>query len=379
MTFQDVNAGLYNALTQGLGLSPASFVLLQPNSPVLDNDALWSQYFNLIPPESIVFNHTLSTGAQFFDNYSALNSALVSPAESSWETKVSQEIRDEFEAFMADRATVASLSQWPAMFRNWALIRHPSVANAGASALAASILDPIAAGQFRLMAYQGDPFATPPVEPRQPDWNQNFAKLKQLLLASPSRAFNYKNSTVSKDVSRTWCSGRNSGFFGLWGGGNASSSQSLTFSQNDFSVDASFAHVLQFGPIPGQWYSSATMAMAFNNKNKAPWVPNNPITWDTAFDPLKGNLARFLVNLVVVDTMRVTVKSFAKFQRDDQVVIDRNSGGGLWPFYTTRSDRGASTSYKFNDEGQMTVTITSQPGVPIVLGGNVLRIGQYVT
>ncbi len=379
MPFQDVNNGLYNAITQGLGLSKASFVLLQPNSPVLDNDALWNHYFNLIPPESLVFNNVLSTGSQFFDNYSALNSALISPAESSWEKKVSQEIRDEFVDYLSTRSTVPSVSQYPAIFRNWALIKHPSVANVGASTLAASLLDPVANGQFRLLAYQGDPLAEPPVPARQPDWDQNFAKLKQLLNVAPSRSFNYKNSTVSKDVSTTWSGGKSSGFFGLWGGGNASSSQSVTFSQSDFSVDASFKHVLQFGPVPGQWYSSATLAIAFNNKNKSPWIPNNPITWDTAFDPLNGNLARFLVNLVVVDTMNVTVKSFAKFSHDDQVTIDRNAGGGLWPFYTSSSASGASTSHSFDTDGQLTVKITSQPGVPIVLGANVLRVGQYIT
>jgi hypothetical protein len=379
MPFQDVNNGLYNALTQGLGLSKNSFALLQPNNPVLDTNTLWNHYFNLIPPSSLVFNNTLSSGAQFFDNYSALNSALQSTAESSWETKVSQAIRDEFIDYLSTRATPPSVSQMPAIFRNWALIKHPSVANTGASALAASLLDPVAAGQFRLMAYQGDPLAEPPVAARQPDWDETFSQMKTLLQAAPARAFNYQKNDQSTDVSKTWSGGRSSAFFGLWGGGNASSSQSVTFAQNNFSVDASFKHVLQFAPVPGAWFSSATLATAYHNKNKAPWVPTNPVNWTTSFDPNTGNLARFLVNLIVVDTMNVTVKSLAKFSHDDQVVINTQSGGGLWPFYTSSSAHGASTSHSFDANGQMTVRISSLPGVPVILGCNVLSAEKYIT
>jgi hypothetical protein len=379
MPFQDVNDGLYNALAQGLGLSPNSFVLLQPNSPVVDNNALWNHYFNLVPPVSLIFNNTLSTGAQFFDNYSAVNSALASPAESAYDAKVSKAIQDEFQDFLLTRVTAPSISQLPALFRNWAFLRHPSVANAGATALAAAILDPVANGQFRLLAYQGDPTAVPPVPNRQPDWDEDFNQLVRLLRLAPSRSFDYQQSSQSTDVSRTWTGGRSSGFFGLWGGSNASSSQSVTFSQSDFTVQASFGHVLLFSPVPGQWFSSATLAMAFNNKNRAPWVPGNPTTWDTSFNPDHGNLARFMVNLVVVDTMNITVKSQATFSHNDQVVINTNSGGGLWPFYTSNSSRGASTSFGFDNAGKMTVVIGSLPGIPIVLGGNVLSVDHYIT
>jgi hypothetical protein len=46
----DVNNGLYNALIQGLGLSPQSFQMIQPSPPLLpNNDAYLWNYFNHIP------------------------------------------------------------------------------------------------------------------------------------------------------------------------------------------------------------------------------------------------------------------------------------------------------------------------------------------
>jgi len=379
MPFQDVNAGLYNQMVAGLGQSPQSFVLVQPCNPVLDNNALWNHYFNLIPPVSFVFNHVLSSGSQFFDNYSALNSALQSAAEKTYENKIPQAIRDEFEDFILNRATIPSLSQYPALFRNWAFLKHPSIANAGASALAAAILDPITAAQLRLMPYQGDPAADPPIAPKQPDWDEDFIKLKAQLASGVQRSFSYSQSTVSKDVSKSWSHGHSLAFFGLWGGSNSSSSQSVTFSESDFSVNASFKHVITFSPVPGPWFSSAALSIALHNKNKAPWLSGNIVTWDTAFNPASGNLARFLINLVVVDTMVVTVKSFAVFSHDDQVHINNNSGGGLWPFYTSSGGSSAATHFSFDNSGHLNLTITSLPGVPIVLGANVLPVEQYAT
>jgi hypothetical protein len=328
---------------------------------------------------SYVFNHVLSSGSQFFDNYSALNSALQSAGEKTYETKVPQQIRNEFDDFIMNRPTIPSLSQLPALFRNWAFLKHPSIANTGSSALAAAILDPVTAAQLRLMPYQGDPAAEPPIPQKQPDWDETFTQLKQQLASGVQRSFNYSQSQASTNVSQSWSHGQSSAFFGLWGSSSSSSSQSVTFSKSDFSVNASFKHVISFSPVPGPWFSSAAMSIAFHNKNKAPWLPGNVVTWDTAFNPASGNLARFIINLVVVDTMNVTVKSQAVFSHDDQTVINNNSGGGLWPFYTGGSSSGAATHFSFDDKGHMNVTITSLPGVPIVLGANVLPVNQFVT
>ncbi len=378
MSFQDVNNGLYNEMVSGLGQSKGSFVLLQPCNPVLDNNALWNHYFNLIPPVSLVFNNVLSSGAQFFDNYGGVCSALLSNAANNLGKVVPQAVQTAFTNFILSRPTPPPITQYPSLFRNWAFLTNPSLANAGASAYAAALLDPVLAMQTARNAYLADNSVTPPIAAKPPDWDENFTSLKAQLAVGVSRSFSYSQSKASLDVSQTWTHGGSSGFFGLFGGSSSTSSQSVTFSKSDFSVSASFKHVIAFSPVPGAWFSSAGLALAFNNKNKAPWVPG-PVTWSTAFDPATGNLARFLVNLVVVDTMNVKVTSQAIFSQNDQTVIHTNSGGGLWPFYTSNSGSGAATTFSFDSQGHMTVQITSLPGVPIVLGANVLPVNQYIT
>jgi hypothetical protein len=377
--FLDVQNGLYNAMLQGLGLSGSSFQLIQPSPPLLPNDNhfLWN-YFNNIPPKTLTQNYIAAGGNQFFSNYKGLNSALKSVVEDRLVKDVGQNIVEEFNNFIQLKDPPPALRQLPSLFRSWAFLRHSSVANKGASALAAMLLDPIASAQLALMPYEGDPDATPPIPPKQPDWDVGYKQLIQLLGMAPSRSFNFKRSTMNTNVTNTWSRGSHSGFFGLWRGSRSSSSQSVTFSQSEFTINASFGHVLLFAATPGSWYSSAATGLAYSHKSGVPWDPTSPINWNNTFDPNTGNLARFMVNLIVVDTMNIDVKSFAKYGHDDQVVIQNNSGGGLWPFYTGNSSSGASQRISFADDQTMTVTTTSLPGIPIVLGGNILPVNQYV-
>lgn len=379
MPFQDVNNGFYNALAESLGLSRQHFALLQPASPVLTTTNLWNHYFNLIPPEANFINLVLSSGAQYFDNYKALWSSLQSNAESQWENKVPQNVRDQFVDFLAARANPPSLSQYPALFRNWAFLRHPTYANIGTTALANAILDPIASGALRLMPYEGDPVAEPPVPSRQPDWDEDIDSVKAQLAAAPSRSIKYNSSTASTNVTDTWARGKTKVFFGVYRSDKNTSHTSTIFSQNKIELSGSFGHLFTFSPVPGPWFSSAGTKIAYDAKDDSPpWVPGAAKNWKTTFDPQAGSLARFIASLVVVDSMNITFHSEAKFTIDDQTRITQNSGGGLWPFYNTSSDSGINTDFDFSDEGEMTVTITSLPGVPVVIGANIFYAEDYL-
>jgi hypothetical protein len=379
MPFQDVNNGFYNALVESLGLSRQHFALLQPASPVLTTTNLWGHYFDLIPPEDNFIDLVLSGGSQYFDNYKALWSALESSAGSEYENKVPENIRNAFEDFLATRPNPPSLSQLPALFRNWAFLRHPSYANIGATALADALLDPIASGGLRLLPYVGDPTAVPPIPDRQADWDEDIDSLKAQLAVAPSRSIDYKQSTGSTDLTDTWAHGKTNVFFGVYRSDSNTSHTSTIFSQNEIELSGSFGHVTTFSPVPGSWFSSAGTKIAYDDKDTSPpWRTDAAKNWTNTFDPDAGSLARFIASLVVVDTMNITFHSLAKFTIDDISQITVNSGGGLWPFYNTSSDSGTRTQFNFHDGGEMTVTITSLAGVPIVLGANIFSAQDYL-
>jgi hypothetical protein len=319
-------------------------------------------------------NIVVSGGNQFYSNYRALMSALVG-AENQFELYVGQEIATAWQRHVHDDLDPSiPLHALPMIFRNWA-VRHGyiTVANKGASALAALVLDPIPNAQLQLMLYTDEHDA-----PKPPDWIPNYKGLEGMLSTAPQRKLTFNSKITSTDTSKSWTKSYHSGFFGLWGGSSPETTTSTKFASSEVSVDAEFKHVLELQATPGAWYSSAAMGLAYSHRSGKPWDEENPIQWNTTFDPQHGNMARFAANLVVVDTMRVEVKSNANFSQEDQADVQRYVVEGLWPFYCGSSRSGSNTDVKFDDESHMTVTSNSQPGVPIVIGLTVLPVDECV-
>jgi hypothetical protein len=213
---------------------------------------------------------------------------------------------------------------------------------------------------------------------KDPDWDAGYDKLIQLLEVAPSRTFTTDSSSMDSNVESSWSGGSNHGFFGLWHGSSYQSSYSSTFAKSTVHVQASFDHVLQFSAVPGKWYDSSAMGNAYSNKTGLPWVSGDPINWGNTFDPNNGNLNRFATNLIVVDHMNIEVTSSAKFEKNDQEVIRNNSHKGMWPFYCKNEHSGKTkTDVSFTNEG-MSVSISSEPGTPIVIGLTCIPVEQFV-
>jgi hypothetical protein len=289
-------------------------------------------------------------------------------APNNFKSTIGQACWDRYQKALKD----GDVKTGPVAFRNWALYCEPcsAVATSGASALAAAMLDPVFAAQMNVLPYK--PAGTNPVN-FVPGYSQMLALLKK----APSRSFEVTESSWQTDVSKTWTQGSDSGFFGLWGGSSSSSSISEKFASSGVSLKASFDNVLPFNATPGDWYSSAAFGLAYNNAGKAPWTAGNPINWDTTFGK-NGNMQRFASTLLIVNKMDIAVNSMATYSEAEQTQIQHNQSAGLWPFYSSGSSGGSSTSASFDKSGHMTVRITSKANVPVVIGCIVLSAGKYL-
>jgi hypothetical protein len=369
--FVDLQAGFYNALAQGLGYSNQDpFQVIQPSPPLTagdDSDALLWAYLNNMPVASLTQNTQFTGGNQYLADYQGVMSALQS-APNNFQSTIGPTCWDAYQTALKDK----DVKTGAVAFRNWALYCDPcsAVATSGASALAAAMLDPIFAAQMNVTPYK--PAGTEAVT-----FSPGYAKMLALLKKAPSRSFEVSASNWKTDVSKTWTQGSTTGFFGLWGGSSSSSSISEKFASGGVSVKASFDNVLPFNATPGDWYSSAAFGMAFNNPDKAPWTPKNPITWDTTFGN-NGNMQRFASSLLIANHMNISVVSAAQYSQDEQTQIQSNQGNGLWPFYCSGNSGGSSTNAAFDKDGRMTVTITSKANVPVVIGCIVLAASQYL-
>lgn len=370
--FTDLQNGFYNALTVGLGFSPQDpFQVIQPSPPLISGpnaDQLLWNYFNNIPPRSLTQNTILSGGNQFLANYQAVISALQASSNNFRPTIGDACFAAYQEAIQQNKVVPGD----PLAFRNWAMFNTycSNAAVTGASALAQDLLDPIFAAQMNVLPFR-------PAGTKDVYFVPDYKTMLAMLQLAPSQSFNVKQDTWNSNVSSTWTSGANSGFFGLWGGSSSSSSISEKFAASGVSVDASFGNVLTFSATPGNWYSSAALGLAFNYQTGGPWNPASFINWQTTFGP-SGNLQRFATSLIVVNRMNVTVKSYATYSAQEQSEINANKREGLWPFYTNDSSGGSSTKTGFDEENRLTISIHSDPDVPIVIGCTVLPAAEYL-
>ena len=89
-------------------------------------------------------------------------------------------------------------------------------------------------------------------------------------------------------------------------------------------------------------------------------------------------MQRFASNLVIANKMDIKVTSEATYSESEQTEIRNNQRSGLWPFYVSGSSSGSSTESSFDASGKMTVRITSEMNVPVIIGCIVLSAGQYL-
>ena len=375
MNFLDLQNGFYNVLLGGLGLQKSPVQLVQPSPPLpagTPNSTLWA-FMNNIPPFSLTQNYISSGGNQIFSDYQALFSALQPSVNINFDGDIGPTVSAAWQTYLNQLTTIPGPTQLPQLFMNWAFSRYPSVAVKGSSDLSRLLLDPIGRAQMALMPYTS--VAGSPA--RQPDWSEGYAQLVSQLASAPSRSFSSTEVQSNSNVSTTWTGGAHSGFFGLWSGSASSSAISEQYAASAVSMQASFAHVTTFTPSPGSWYDSGALGLAYSNKTGSPWGSGSSINWNNTFGS-NGNMQRVAINLIAVEGMSITVTSSAVFSASEQTTITQSSSGGLWPFYSSSSGSSSHTGYSFNSAGHMTTTISSLPGVPVVIGIEVLPIGQYL-
>lgn len=372
VTFDQLQDGFYNALAAGLGYDTTTpFQVVQPSPPLVGglgaDGRLWN-YLDIIPPATLNMITSLGAGGNKFSvDYQGVLSAL-QPASEQFLNTVKQPCYDNWASARA-KGAVGPTGQ---NFQLWAYGCAPcqTVARQGAIALNRDNLDPVFVAQNNAMAYQ--PTGTDPIT-----FSIDYDTMLRLLMSAPTRSFTVGKSDWNTDVSRTWANGKSGGFFGLWGGSSSTSITTQKFGGSGVSVTASFANVLPFAASPGNWFSSAAMGLAYHNPNAAPWDPTSTINWENSFGK-NGNMQRFTTTLLLVNQMDIQVTSTAVYTEAEQTEIRRNSSSGLWPFYSSGGSGGTSSSASFTNTGNMHISITSNAGVPIIIGAIVEPVKTYL-
>jgi len=357
----------YNALVGALLLDPSMFQLIQPSGPMPATDqALWAS-LDAIPPASLTFNRSILGAAQFFTEYAPMVSQIQFP-QTALEQEIGEQNYKAWSAYLATQSPPPPDSQLPALFQNWAARNAPSVASAGVAFLSRLVL--LDAAQQALAPYQG-PNAKPA------DFTGSFADLLQTLKVSSGRNVSFDSSRASGDVSNTWTGGVDFGVDGLWTGSGSSLRLSRKFAASNITVSAQFQAYAQWTAVPGAWYSSSLLNLAYSSQATPPWVANANPSWNDLFGP-DGSMLRALASIVVMDGSNTTITSDAVFGTADQQTILDGAPLGFWPFYAPTLGGAVSNSVSFAGTGGVEIEIVTQPGNPLVIGANVLGIAQFL-
>lgn len=366
-----LQAKWYNILISQLGLPSKSFQLLQPSTPLGNtSDQLWS-YFNNLPPAAIDNYFSVSGGNRFFDDYQGVLSQLKSQSDDAFR----RAIGDNYDAWMKYIVGVSPMpspKQLPETFRSWAFIHAPDVAQAGATALANGLNDPIFIANMAAQNTSGFINNTP-------NWSKTIADLRGLIPQAEGRSIDFDSSTTSSDISNTWAKGSVEGFYDFFTGsaGGSYSALSAKVAGSKVTIKGGFQHVLTFGADPGSWYNSSALGAAYHTKDNTVWKHGTP-SWDSTFGS-KGNMLWFTSSLVVVDGIDMTIHSEAELSTEEQTEISANLSVGIWPFFSLGASGGYTHGVSYSSTGAATIHITNPAGNPVVLGGNVVPVAAYLT
>lgn len=205
--FLDLQNGWYNGFLQGMGQSENSFQIIQPAPPLAEGTAInslfWT-YFNNIPPDSLTQQFVASGGNQFYNNYRGLLSALVPARNVDVKKDIGAENFKAWQTYVLSRPLPPNMNELPTLFRNWAMIYDPSIANIGSSDYAAILLDPIATAQNELTLVFTDLNGLP----KDFTWMFTYQDMVNQLKNAPSRAFTFDSSTMNSNVSNSWTGGK---------------------------------------------------------------------------------------------------------------------------------------------------------------------------
>jgi len=357
----------YNALVGALPLDPSMFQLVQPSGPMpVTDQALWAS-LDVIPPASLTFNRSILGAAQFFTEYAPMVGQIQFP-QTALEQEIGEQNYQAWSAYLATLSPPPSDNQLPLLFQNWAARNAPSVASAGVAFLSRLVL--LDAAQQALAPYQG-PNAKPA------DFTGSYADLIQTLKASSGRNVSFDSTRASGDVRNTWTGGVDIGVDGLWAGSGSNSRLSRKFAASNVTVSAQFQAYTQWTAVPGPWFSSSLLNVAYSSQATPPWAANANPSWNDLFGP-DGSILRFIASLAVVDGSNVTVTSNALFGTTDQQTILDGAPLGFWPFYAPTLGGSVSNLVSFGSSRDMEIEIVTQPGNPLVIGANVLGIAQFL-
>jgi hypothetical protein len=357
----------YNSLAANLHLDRDLFQIGIPGNPMIHStEDLW-RLLDVVPPLSLTFHAAAHPAKRFSDEYISLVSQFQNH-ESTLREHIGEDNHEKWLMYLSHIHPPPPDSKLPALFRRWAMLSAPSIMAAGVAKLSQSVI--LSRTLNKVEPYRGP-------QAKTIDFSPDLAQAKDIVEHSMGFDFAFDSGSSSENVEDTWTRGINQGPVSLWGGASAESALSRQFALGPVHVKISAKSYAVCTSVPGAWYSSALLNTAYTNHGTPPWPQNPSPTWEERFGP-DGTMRRAIISLVLADGVNANVSSGAHFSEADRLSIKNNASKGLWPLYVPDADGEVSNKVIFNGDDSMNIETVTQAGTLVLLGNNVMEIGQYL-
>lgn len=307
--------GMYNTLCSALNLSNQSFQMIQGVLPVQSNAPDLYNYFDGIPPQSVAVLYTGNPLNNLSGNY----------------------------ATMLSKTANDSTFLYKIAFSNYT---NPNNWIGGSMGT--------------------NPLYSPP-----------FADLMAQVNKWSSAVIHFDSQTANTDISQSWAKSDSSSGIGFWGKTESSVSQTLNqrAAASRITVDITLNKYAYLAVRAGGWFFSGYFTDMYKNPDQ---FINGQDEWNNLFGST-GSLQRVANQALLVSGYTITIRSWATYSESDFSTITQSSETNVWPFYTSGSSSTATSSYNFNDDKSITVTVNSAPGDLQIMGMGVIPTSVAVT
>jgi hypothetical protein len=365
--FETLQNRWYNSLTMNLPLNRRLFQIRNPANPMIHSTEEFWDLLDVVPPLSLTFHSPAQPATRFSDEYISLVSQF-QDVESTLTEHIGQDNYEKWLTYLRHIHPPPPESKLPALFRRWSMLSAPSIMSAGVAKLSQSlILDRML---HRVDAYRGP-------QAKRIDFSLELVQAKEVVEHSMGFQFVFESESTSEKVEDTWTEGTNESPVSLWGGVTADPVLGRQFALRPVHLKISAKSYAVCTAVPGPWYSSALFSAAYTNQGTRPWPQNRSLTWEERFGP-KGSMRRAIISLVLADGVNAKITSGAHFREADRLSIKNNAPNGLWPLYIPDNKSEVSNKVTFDGDGSMNIETVTQAGTLVVLGNNVMEIGQYL-
>lgn len=185
--------------------------------------------------------------------------------------------------------------------------------------------------------------------------------------------FEFDSATATDKTEHTFTEGAAEGFYDIFAGEAGASFEQLNTKASSTRITVS-GHIGKSAVLltqPGAWYSSGIVGTAFKHPNdNTVWSSKASNDWDSFFSQPDGMLARYITSLLLVSDYELTVTIHAKFSKSEFQKVKTEAVVGVWPFFGAEIESTHTKTYKHNEDGTLTYTLSLNKGLIGIWGVN---------